>query len=54
MIRCKWQGDSTCVFCDQDESVTHLLFQCSMARAVWAIVTHCLGASNVPRNFHQS
>jgi len=24
-----------------------------LAKAVWAIVAHCLGASNVPRNFNQ-
>jgi hypothetical protein len=24
-----------------------------MARAVWAIIAHCLGASNVPSTFHQ-
>ena len=40
-------------FCDSNESVSHLLFQCSMAKAVWAIVAYCLGASNVPRSFDQ-
>ena len=38
---------------ESNESVSHLLFQCSLAKAVWAIVAHCLGASNVPRNFNQ-
>lgn len=52
MVRRKWTGDPSCLLCDEDEAVTHLFFQCSMAKAVWAIVAHCLGASNVPRNFN--
>ena len=53
MIRRKWPGDPSCLFCDRDESVSHLLFQCSMAKAVWGIVAFSLGATNVPRNFNQ-
>jgi len=29
-------GSPTCYFCDRDETVPHLLFQCSIAKAVWA------------------
>jgi hypothetical protein len=54
MIRRKWKGDPSCYFCENEEFVTHLLFQCSMAKAVWAIVAHCIGASNIPGNFNQS
>ena len=53
LCRRKWNGDPSCLFCDSNESVSHLLFQCSMAKAVWAIVAYCLGASNVPRSFDQ-
>lgn len=38
LIRRKWLGSPTCYFCDEDESVSHLLFQCSSAKAVWAII----------------
>ena len=54
MVKRKWTGDPSCLFCECNESVSHLLFQCSLAKAVWAVVAHCLGASNVPRNLNQS
>jgi hypothetical protein len=54
MIRRKWKGDPSYYFCEKEESVTHLLFQCSMAKAIWAIVAHCIGASNIPGSFNQS
>jgi hypothetical protein len=53
LIRRKWTSDSSCLFCDQNESISHLLFQCSMAKAEWGIVAFSLGATNVPRNFNQ-
>jgi len=48
MIRRKWTGDPSCLFCDQNESISDLLFQCSMAKVVWGIVAFSLGAKNVP------
>lgn len=37
-----------------DETIPHLLFQCSVAKAVWAIVAKSIGALNVPRSIEQS
>ena len=53
LIRRKWAGNPTCHFCDKEESISHLLFQCSTAKAVWAVVAYALGADNVPRNIQQ-
>jgi len=53
MIKRKWTGDLTCYFCDKVENLSHLFFQCSTAKVVWAIVAKCIGASNVPRSFEQ-
>lgn len=53
MIKRKWQGDPLCYFCNQPESANHLLFQCCVAKAVWAIVAISLGANNVPRSLDQ-
>lgn len=53
MIRRNWVGDPICYFCPLEESVNHLLFQCSMSKAVWAITAHCIGASDIPRTFDQ-
>jgi hypothetical protein len=54
MIKQNWQGDPSCYFCDQAETVNHLLFQCSVAKAVWAIIAVSLGANNVPRCLEQA
>jgi len=53
LIKRKWVGSPQCHFCDEDETVSHLLFQCSMARAVWAVVAHSIKANNVPRSLQQ-
>lgn len=53
MIKRKWAGDPSCFFCTKDESANHLFFQCSSAKAVWAITAKCIGASNIPKSFEQ-
>jgi hypothetical protein len=53
MIRRQWKGSPTCYFCEQDESISHLLFQCSCAKAVWEVVAHCIGADNIPKTINQ-
>jgi hypothetical protein len=53
MVKRKWLGDPTCYFCDHNETLSHLFFQCSTTKAVWAIVAKCIGAQNVPRSFDQ-
>jgi hypothetical protein len=47
LIRRKWAGNPTCHFCDEDESISHLLFQCSTAKVVWAVVAYAIGANIV-------
>lgn len=49
----KWQGDPSCVFCDSLETVSHLFFQCPVAKIIWVVVAKCFGASNVPINLEQ-
>jgi hypothetical protein len=53
MKKRQWPGEPTCYFCEQDETVNHLLFECSVAKSVWAIVATSVGASNIPRSFSQ-
>lgn len=53
MIRRNWSGDPTCYFCSQSENANHLFFQCSIAKAIWAIVAMCLGADNIPKSMDQ-
>jgi hypothetical protein len=52
-LRRNWSGDPSCYFCSQAETANHLLFQCSVAKTVWATFDVCIGAQNVPRNLSQ-
>jgi len=54
LLKRKWQGDPTCYFCDEPESISHLFFHCHVAKSVWAIVAKCFGADTVPGNLDQS
>lgn len=53
MVKTKWAGKSTCVFCDQLETIEHLFFQCIVARCVWGIIGISLGTSCIPSNIAQ-
>jgi len=54
MIKRNWSGDPACYFCPIDETATHLFFQCSVTRAVWATIATCIGANNIPQFLNQS
>lgn len=34
--------------------ISHLLFNCKMAKVVWSVTAKCFGADNVPKNVHQA
>lgn len=53
LLKRKWSGDPSCYFCDNDENISHLFFQCSTAKTVWAIVARSIGADNIPRSLSQ-
>lgn len=48
-----WNGDSKCMFCRENESILHLLFECSMAKYVWSIVEMVVGGDCKPSSFDQ-
>ncbi|TVU43075.1 hypothetical protein EJB05_09511, partial [Eragrostis curvula] len=35
MVNRKWQGDPTCHFCNQEESISHLMFECCVTRGLY-------------------
>jgi hypothetical protein len=41
----KWQGDSKCCFCNQEETIHHLFISCPLAKIMWRIVHIAL---NIP------
>ena len=33
-----WHGSKKCVFCDKDETIKHLFFECKFANSIWSII----------------
>lgn len=44
LAKIKWQGDKHCSFCNQEESIEHLMFDCSSAKYVRASPLMFLGS----------
>jgi hypothetical protein len=38
LVKNNWHGNTRCVFCNQDETIKHLFFQCRFARSIWSII----------------
>ena len=38
----RWQGSPKCSFCNQNESIQHLFFDCYLAKTVWRIIYFAL------------
>ena len=38
LVRKNWKGSFKCCFCNCNESITHLLFDCHHAKEIWRIV----------------
>jgi hypothetical protein len=53
MSRRKWVGDTSCQFCDKEETISPPVFECTMARVIRGIIAQCIGANNIPANMIQ-
>lgn len=51
LARRRWQGSTRCSFCEEEETILHLFFDCVSARVIWSIVAFVVGAGNKPTNF---
>jgi hypothetical protein len=52
MLRRNWQGDPSCYFCIDLETVDHLFFECPIAKVIWGIVAICFHSCR-PSSFDQ-
>lgn len=43
-----WMGDWMCQFCGANETITHLFFQCPLARYIWNVACCVFGFKNYP------
>ena len=44
-----WIGNQKCCFCEQNETVQHLFFECHVARTIWRIIHMSFGLAP-PKN----
>lgn len=54
MIKHKWQEDKRCYFCNEDENISHIFFECSTAKYVWSLISMVIGAPCRSTSFTQS
>ena len=47
------RGDMGCCFCPAQETLLHLFFDCPIARYIWSLVAHVVGAVCRPNSFEQ-
>jgi hypothetical protein len=49
LARRNWNGDESCCFCDNKESIQHLFFECPLAKIIWRIIHMTFGLAP-PKN----
>jgi hypothetical protein len=45
LVKHNCYGSKQCCFCDKDETIKHLFFECRFARAVWSVIQAASGLS---------
>jgi hypothetical protein len=45
-----WGGSTQCMFCASDENISHLLFNCPVARYIWSVFQCTFNSPVQPRN----
>jgi hypothetical protein len=53
LIKGNWSGASSCQFCNEQETVSHLFFGCSTAKFVWSVVATAINSPTRPGSFIQ-
>ena len=51
LARRNWTGNQRCCFCDKDETIQHLFFECPLAKIIWRIV-HMSFSLSPPKNIN--
>lgn len=53
LVKRKWKGNKTCFFCNNDETIDHIFFECIVARYVWSMVAFVFGVKCRPNSLEQ-
>jgi hypothetical protein len=49
LVKRNWNGNESCCFCDNKESIQHLFFECPLAKIIWCIIHMTFGLEQ-PKN----
>jgi hypothetical protein len=49
LIKRNWNGNDSCCFCGNNESIQHLFFECPLAKLIWRII-HMTFGLEPPKN----
>jgi hypothetical protein len=50
LLKINWQGNKFCSFCNMEENISHLFFECPLARYIWSLVAWVIKAECRPAN----
>jgi hypothetical protein len=53
LVKRKWKGNKSCAFCNENESVGHLFFECPTPKYVWSLLAYSLGSVCTPSSMDQ-
>jgi hypothetical protein len=53
LIKRKWQEIKSCCFCNLEENIPHLFFECSLAKYIWSLVAWVINANCRPTGEYQ-
>jgi hypothetical protein len=48
LLKREWKHGKMCVYCGNDESIDHLIFQCSAARLIWSLLKCTFDLQSAP------
>jgi hypothetical protein len=53
LLKRNWSRSASCQFCHENETISHLFFECVATKFVWSTVAMSIDASDRPGNFTQ-
>jgi hypothetical protein len=54
LVKRNWQGSKTCCFCDREETIKHLFFDCRFACSIWSFIHIATTGLLKPHNIYRS
>jgi hypothetical protein len=53
LLKRGWKGDGKCCLCGVLETINHLLFECVLAKWIWAVIKEVFYARDIPNSVQE-